>query len=89
MIIVDRWPGLVTNASPYAIKPGAAVQQVNLQIISPGQIAVRPGTAAVSFSLHSGSTAGIWSAFRYPGSYESVIYQSVDGAVRIALEPAG
>lgn len=88
MITVEQWPGLVTNASPYGIKPGAAVTQVNLQILSPGQLTVRPGTTAVSFALHTGATASIWSAFRYPGNYESLMYQSSDGVVRIALEPS-
>jgi hypothetical protein len=37
------WAGLVTNASPYAIPPGAAVEQTNLVTTVPGQLATRGG----------------------------------------------
>lgn len=87
MITVDKWLGLVTNASPYGLQPGAAVTQVNIQIVSPGQLSVRPGAAAVSFASHAGGTAGIWRAFRYPGASESIVYQSDDGVVRVAQGP--
>ena len=88
MIAIEQWSGLVTNASPYAIKPGAAVTQVNLQILAPGELAVRPGTQAVSFTLHTGSTARIWQSFRYPAHTEAVLYQSEDGVIRAALGPS-
>jgi hypothetical protein len=52
MIVIETWPGLVTNASPYMLPPGAAVTQVNMQCISPGSIQVRPGVVAHT----SGST---------------------------------
>lgn len=84
MISVEKWAGLVTNASPYAIPPGAAVTQVNLQVINPGQLVVRPGTQAVSFSSHTGSTGPIRSAFRYPGPADSILYQNASGSIRIA-----
>jgi hypothetical protein len=87
MIVIDKWAGLVTNASPYAIPPGAAVTQVNLQVIVPGQVSLRPGTAAVSFTSHTGSTSAIVRMMRLPGSPEGVIYQSADGNVRIARGP--
>jgi hypothetical protein len=88
VIIIDQWSGLVTNASPYGIKPGAAVTQVNLQVLSPGELTVRPGTVALSFTTHTGSTSGIWRSFRYPSPTESIIYQSRDGVVRIAQGPS-
>lgn len=44
----DSWPGLVTNASPFAIPPGAAVEQTNLTANIPGQIAARSGMRKVS-----------------------------------------
>lgn len=88
MIIIEQWAGLVTNASPYSLRPGAAVTQVNLQVISPGELSVRPGSAAVSFTKHTGSTAGIWRTFRYPAHVESVVYQSTDGVLRIAQGPS-
>lgn len=88
MITIDKWLGLVTNASPYAIQSGAAVTQVNLQIVSPGQISVRPGGTEVSFASHTGGTTGIWRVFRYPGVAESLVYQSQDGIVRVARGPS-
>lgn len=88
MIIIDKWAGLVTNASPYAIPPGAAVTQVNLQVLSPGQITVRPGTAAVSFASHTGSTHSIIKAFRYPQATESVVYQNASGVIFVGREPS-
>lgn len=88
MIIIDKWAGLVTNASPYAIPPGAAVTQVNVQIIAPGQLTPRPGLAAVSFASHTGGSVAIRSALRIPGSQEAVLYQSADGVIRIAKGPS-
>lgn len=88
MIIIDKWAGLVTNASPYAIPPGAAVTQVNLQVIAPGRISVRPGTVAASFSSHTGSTQAIVRAFRYPGAFEGVVYQNSSGAIFVGKEPS-
>lgn len=37
------WKGLVTNASPYALPPGAATEQTNLQAHVPGQMTTRGG----------------------------------------------
>jgi hypothetical protein len=87
MIVVDKWPGLVTNASPYVIPPGAAVTQINLQVIAPGRLEVRPGTQAVSFSSHTGGTSPIRSALRYPDE-DAIVYQSADGLVRVAKGPS-
>lgn len=85
MIIIDKWAGLVTNASPYAIPPGAAVTQVNLQCLNPGQIVVRPGMAAVSWASHTGSTAAVVRAFRYQHSTaDTVVYQNASGAIYVA-----
>lgn len=88
MIIIDKWAGLVTNASPYSIPPGAAVTQVNLQCIRPGEIICRPGTVSVSFATHTGSTSPIVSMMRIPAPQESVIYQNSSGQIRIARLPS-
>jgi hypothetical protein len=82
MIVIDNWGGLVTNASPYVIKPGAAVTQVNLQVLIPGQLSVRPGTTALSFSTHSGSTSPVIGIFRRPGTSETIVYQNAAGEIR-------
>lgn len=46
----ELWAGLVTNASPYAIPPGAAVEQTNLVTSTPGQLVSRGGMRPVSFT---------------------------------------
>lgn len=88
MISIEKWAGLVTNASPYSLPPGAAVTQVNMQCISPGRLEVRPGMAAVTFSSHTGSTSPIRSAFRYPSDTETVLYQNAAGSVIAARGPS-
>lgn len=88
MISVEKWAGLVTNASPYSLPPGAAVTQVNLQALSPGQLTVRQGVAAVSFASHTGSTQSIVRAFCYPRETDSVVYQNSAGEVRVARSPS-
>lgn len=87
MITIEKWAGLVTNASPYAIPPGAAVTQVNLQAIAPGQLAVRPGLQAVTFDSYTATTGPIRSAFRYPGTVDSVLHQTGSGVILIATGP--
>jgi len=89
MIVIDKWPGLVTNASPYAIPPGAAVTQVNLQAVRPGELSTRPGLGAVTWASISSSTQSVWRAFRAPcGGQERLVYQDASGAVRVAVGPS-
>lgn len=83
-----KWAGLVTNASPYSIPAGAAVTQVNLQILSPGQLNVRCGNATVSFASVTATTGKVISAFRYPGSSDAVVYQDSSGKVLVARGPS-
>lgn len=88
MIIIDKWAGLVTNASPYAIPPGAAVTQVNIQILNPGQMTVRPGMVNMSWATHTGTTSPVVSAFRFQaGTVETVVYQNSSGAIFVAKGP--
>lgn len=87
-VVIEKWAGLATNASPYSIPPGAAVTQVNLQIISPGQLTVRPGMQSVSFAAHSGSTAAIVSAFRYPRAVDNIVYQNASGTILVGRGPS-
>jgi hypothetical protein len=81
VISIEKWAGLVTNASPYSLPPGAAVTQVNLQVINPGQLLVRPGLNAVTYSGTSGAT--VRSAMRYPGASERVVFQDDNGVIRV------
>jgi len=88
MIVIDKWAGLVTNVSPYTLPPGAAVTQVNLQCIVPGQINVRPGMATVSWSSHAGSNVPITTLRRVQaGTVETVIYQNLSGNIYFAKGP--
>jgi hypothetical protein len=87
MIVIEKWGGLVTNASPYVLPPGAAVTQVNLQAIAPGMLSVRPGRAAVSFVSLTAGTAPIRSAIRYPEN-NALVYQDGGGAIRVGLGPS-
>jgi hypothetical protein len=88
VIVIEKWAGLVANASPYSLPPGAAVTQVNLQVLSPGQLTVRPGTTAVSFTSHTGATAPIIKAFRYPRSTDNIVYQNSAGRIFVARGPS-
>lgn len=88
MISVEKWAGLVTNASPYALPPGSAVTQVNLQCIAPGQLNVRPGTTSLTFTTHSGATLPIVKAFRYPRNVEQIVYQNNGGKIFVGKGPA-
>lgn len=82
MISIDKWVGLVTNASQYAVPPGAAVEQVNLQCLVPGQLTVRPGLATVTFPNAAASGTAIVRAFRYQhGSGEHIVYQDAAGRI--------
>lgn len=81
MISIEKWAGLVTNASPYSVPPGAAVTQVNLQCISPGRLEVRPGLSAVSFAAATNAASQVRSAFRYQGKTERVVWQDAFGKI--------
>lgn len=87
MISITEWAGLATNVSPYSIPPGAAVTQVNLQCISPGQLTVRPGLTAVTLTSHTAGTQPIRRAARHPHSTEDVIYQDATGVIRVGTAP--
>lgn len=85
MIVIDTWKGLVTNGSPYALPPGAAVTQTNFQCRRPGELSARNGQTSVTFTTHAGSTVAVVEMFRCPiGAQESVIYQNTSGHIFIA-----
>jgi len=89
MIIIEKWAGLATNVSPYALPSGAAVTQVNLQCIKPGQLSVRPGMASLSWTTHAGSTVPITTLQRFQsGTLETVVYQNSSGVLFFAKGPA-
>lgn len=88
MIIIDKWAGLATNASPYAIPPGAAATQVNLQVLAPGQLTVRPGLFAVTFASSASATQAVRSAFRHSRASDIILYQDAAGRVLVGSGPS-
>jgi hypothetical protein len=86
----DKWAGLVTNASPYSLPPGAMVEQVNLQCIAPGQVTVRPGMARITFVSTDSTTYPVRSVFRYQkGVGEHLVYQDSLGRIYSSARTAG
>ena len=89
MIVIDKWAGLVTNASPYALPPGAAATQVNLQILNPGQVSVRPGLVHVSWTTHNAGNAPVVKIVNFQHStLPQVVYQNSSGGIYVAKGPA-
>lgn len=73
----SQWPGLVTNASPFAIPATAAVEQVNLSSAVPGQAEVRKGMRQVAV------VGGL------PGILDCVPYEVEGRVVLLAMLPSG
>lgn len=81
----ENWSGLITNASPYALPPGAAVEQVNLHNAIPGQLTSRDGMRLVSHLGDRASFRDIVSV--YTGSSTFLLVSSGNGL--FALESPG
>lgn len=89
MIVLDSWKGLVTNVGPYAMQPGAAVTQVNLQGIAPGSVVVRSGITNVSFATHTGASSPVVQVFNFQhGTTGHVMYQNASGGIFVAKGPS-
>lgn len=81
----DSWQGLVTNASPFAIPPGSAVEQVNLVSRIPGQITTRGGMQRVT---GIGATSGVLDCFPYTfGGKTILVTQRADGSLAAVESP--
>jgi hypothetical protein len=88
VIVIEKWAGLVTNAGPYALPPAAAVTQVNLQVLNPGQVSVRPGLVNVSWTTHTAGSVPIVQVMNFQNStYAQVVYQNSSGAIYAAKGP--
>ena len=57
---IEKWLGLATSVSPYALPPGAMVKQNNLQILRPGELLPRPGLEAVYSAKDYDEIIGIY-----------------------------
>lgn len=78
MITVSQWAGLATNASPYGLPPGATVEQVNLQCLSPGQLNVRRGLTSTPLETES---AVIQCFLYHHDGTSDIVYQKSDGTI--------
>lgn len=79
----DAWGGLMTNASPFALPAGAAVEQVNLCADVPGQLYTRGGMQPVAFVQQAGVVLDC-----YPYVFEGrtfLVALTADGSL-VALE---
>lgn len=82
MIQIDKWAGLVTNASPYSIPPGAMAKQENLQCLVPGVLTCRPGLAGVTTASNDTTSSPVTSMARYQHSgAEHIVYQDSQGRI--------
>lgn len=82
MIGIEKWAGLVANASPYTIPPGAMVRQVNMQCLAPGVLQCRLGTTAVSIPSNDLTTSPVLVMCRFQaGAQEHVMYQDSLGRI--------
>jgi hypothetical protein len=90
MLELSEWTGLVTNASPYVLPPGAAIIQTNLQVINPGQLVVRNGLTTFSYPAATVdySSDTIVKLFRYQDKTgETIIYQDDAGNIYASSLP--
>lgn len=81
----QKWPGLITNASPYALPVGACQIQVNVTTAIPGQMTCRGGMQAVSFV---GGRPSILDAYPYEAEATQLIVMREDGTLVALSSPA-
>jgi len=82
MITIEKWSGLITNASPYALPGGAHTVQTNIQCLRPGQLQVRNG---MTQAANAGSGTVV-SAIAWPtGSTSEILCQSGTQLVIVGL----
>ena len=78
------WKGLITNADPHDLGPGAGVIQNNLEIKAPGKLSIRKGIRPGGFANPAPpSTAAVISAMYYQRpEADWIIYHLADGSVK-------
>lgn len=80
MISISNWPGLATNASPYAIPPGATTEQRNLQSLVPGKLTVRNGMTSIGAS---GSSKIVKMFLFQDGPVARLLFQDSQGRISV------
>lgn len=88
---IEKWGGLLSNVSPYAIPPGGAAIQINLQNVAPGQISVRGGMRQMAFASALSGGATIRDLYRYAygtSLAEKLVVYDDTGAIQVLSSPA-
>lgn len=80
----QEWKGLITNASPYALPPGAATEQVNLRTHIPGQLISRGGMRRLQFDQ---AYAEVVDIYPYVQGFSRLIALKPDGTVVALTAP--
>lgn len=79
----DSWPGLVTNASPFAVPLGAAVEQTNLESRIPGQLTARSGMRRVATT---GTSDALLDCYPYAANGKTYLVSMTSAGELVALE---
>lgn len=86
----NNWRGLVSNASPHALPPGAMQEQVNLYCLEPGVLTPRRGMRATTFTNTADAAAGdiieLTAISRPDATY--VVWENANGEIRYGRAPA-
>lgn len=80
-----NWSGLITNASPFVIPVGGAIEQVNLCSDTPGQIYSRGGMASVSVI---GQMTTVRDVHAYESDGEVLLVAITPDGLAVATSPA-
>jgi hypothetical protein len=86
---IQKWGGLVTQASPYAVPPGGATQQCNFMLSKPGQLTSRGGMRLMGDPLNAGGTdlvEQMWVISGGVGKADTVL--TLDASGNLYLIPA-
>jgi hypothetical protein len=78
----DQWAGLVTQASPYILPAGAAVDQVNLSLTIPGQLTTRDGMRRVASTV---AASDVLDCFPYESGGNTVLLALTASGELVAL----
>ena len=87
MIRLNKWPGVVTSASPYILPPGGTVEQINVQSLTPGQLTVRGGMRPVTTNSPKAPGAAVIEMWGYStGSNQTeIIFGFTEGGEIIQM----
>jgi hypothetical protein len=75
----DKWGGLLTYASPYAVPAGAAVSQINLTCSFMGQLTVRDGMQPLKFAEGSVTQCVDVGSYSYQGVPKLLVLDEAGG----------